>query len=418
MGAIIRTLNSFNGDVTAYYSNSPINYSILDIKNLLSNFVLKPHYRIYLLNPDETIKQNIPEEDILSGGSYSENYQSGQRKSLSLDLYNESGKYTPSINGIWVSNKVMLEVGVEDNKGYVVWFRKGIFTIDSASPTHSVSGNTVSVSLSDKFSVLESKKAAIKHTYEIPADSDIESVINDLLATDTGDGYKLDPKQIILHSSLKGCRTIKTISKEVGATIGSIILEIANMISSEVFYNSDGFLTIIPYNEVTIDSDKQIVYQFYEENGDFGNSSLDFNFDDIVNCVIVIGNSVDGSSCKATATNDDPTSPLCYQRIGYRTADPINDSDITSEFLAQERADYELRKKLIIGSSVSIATFFNPILDVNSIVGVTDKFFGFEQEHFLIQSISYSLDYSPSMNITVSNLNNFAFLTKGGANKL
>ena len=91
---------------------------------------------------------------------------------------------------------------------------------------------------------------------------------------------------------------------------------------------------------------------------------------------------------------------------------------MTSEFLAQERADYELRKKLIIGSSVSISTFFNPILDVNSVVGVTDKFFGFEQERFLIQSISYSLDYSPSMNITVSNLNNFAFLTKGGANKL
>jgi hypothetical protein len=52
------------------------------------------------LNADETERYEIPNEDII-GGSYSENYQSGQRRTLSFQLNNNNGEYTPSINHFW-----------------------------------------------------------------------------------------------------------------------------------------------------------------------------------------------------------------------------------------------------------------------------------------------------------------------------
>ena len=111
------------------------------------------------------------------------------------------------------------------------------------------------------------------------------------------------------------------------------------------------------------------------------------------------------------AVNDDPSSPLCYQRIGYRTASPINDPNITSDVLAQDRADYELRNKLILKSTVSIQTPFNPLYIVNNIITLTDEFYGVVQEQFLIQSISYSADYSGMMSVSLSNTRNLPFFT-------
>ena len=63
-----------------------------------------PRYRIFVLYPDETINYEIPIEDIQSGGSYSENYQDGQRRSLNFSLVNNDGKYLVGINKLWLNS--------------------------------------------------------------------------------------------------------------------------------------------------------------------------------------------------------------------------------------------------------------------------------------------------------------------------
>ena len=90
-----------SGDIAiAEYTDGSYIQNASDIDYILnaidSNHVI-PQFRIYVLYADETINYEIPNEDIKLGGSYSENYQDGQRRSLSFSLYNESGRYTPNI---------------------------------------------------------------------------------------------------------------------------------------------------------------------------------------------------------------------------------------------------------------------------------------------------------------------------------
>lgn len=410
-----KTRNNSSGDILSYYSANSINgISVSVLKDIISNKILAPRFRFHWLNPDETVKTDIPEEDIILGGSYNENYQNGQRRNISFSLYNYTGKYTPSINNLWKGTKFSFECGLEiDDVGTVIWFPKGIYVVTNISVSEDSSQKNVSVEMADKFAVLTGKTGTLETTYTIGPNRLISDIVKDILKTDLGNDSQLDPKTFILDNALKGKKTQATISKSAGDTFGAIILELATQMSAEVFYDVEGHLTFVPIDYVSKDVDKPILYQFYDYQGDFGSNNLTFDFDGIINRIIVIGNNINGGVCRATAVNDDPSSPLCYQRIGYHTGSPINDNNITSNILAQERADYELRNKLILRSTASNLVRFNPLLLVNNLVGVTDEFYGFNQEKFLLQSISYSIDYSGSMSISSSNARNLPFVVGG-----
>ena len=418
MARIIKTVGLASGDVLSLsvmngdtYLDS--NVSIAELNELINSPILRPRYRIFLLHPDETIDYQIPDEDILlSGSSYSEQYQNGQRRSLSFSLYNTDKKYTPSINILWAESEFALDLGIEKDDGSIVWKRSGIYVVSSLTPSESVDSQTVSVQAGDKFSIFEGKAGTLETSYEIPVGTDIEGAIKGILLSAKGNGYPFDSKPIIYHSGFKGKKTQAKISKSAGETLGSILLELANQLSAEMFYNANGNLTILPTQETTLDIDKPVICYLNDENGDFSGLSFGLQMSNIVNRVVVIGATVNGKVYTATAVNDDSTSPLCYQRIGYRTGQIINDSNITSQDLADDRSKYELRKQLILKSSVSVNISFNPLLSVNNLIEITDEFFGLDHERFLLQGVSCSLDYSGSMSITVSNVRNLPFASR------
>ena len=386
-------------------------YTVSDILNEVSSNLIAPRFKIYVLYPDETINYEIDSNDIVSGGSYNENYQDGQRRSLSFTLVNIDKKYSPNINNLWADTRLRLDFGVELADNTTVWVEKGIFVVTKATASHSQGQEQVQIEASDKFALFENKTGTLETTYEIPVGTDIQSAIEGILCYDNGNGYPLDQKPCIFYSALKGKKTQASISKEAGDSLGSILLELATQLSAEIFYNSQGMLTVVPTSETTTDEDKPLLAQLIADKGDYSEISFDFDMTSIVNRVIVTGTSNVGGVYTATAVNDDPSSPLCYQRIGYRTGEIINDSNITSDVLAQERADYELRKQLILKSSTSLPITFNPLLTVNNLVMITNEFFELTTQRFLIQSISCSLDYSGSMNITVTNLTNLPFVS-------
>lgn len=412
-----KTRNSASGDLVSYYYDDDYSSSaitIKDIKNIIKNATLKNHYRLSILNPDESVKTIIPEEDILSGGSFNENYQNGQRRSISVTLFNEFKRYTPSINGIWSNVRFSYDVGIEMLNGSIVWFRKGVYVVTAATPTHIPGEKNVSLELSDKFSLFEGASGTLEMSYTIPVGTIIEDALVDILNLHMGNGERFDIKPMIYHSSFNGKKTQATISKEAGSNYGEIISELCTQLNAEYFYDVEGNFNVVPINDVTNDVDKPIIDDLYAEDGDFSSDNLSFSFNDIINRVYVIGSTVNGYLYQATAVNDDPSSPLCYQRIGYRTASPINDTNITSDVLAQDRADYELRQKLILKTSVSIDTPLNPFYIVNNITRLTDEFFGIQQQEFIIQSISWSIDYGGFMSVGLSSTQNLPFFVRGG----
>lgn len=414
----LQYISSVSGDILSiateradYYINQ--NYDTDEIVSIINNSIITPRFRIFVLYNDETINYEIPIEDIKSGsGSYSENYQNGQRRSLSFALYNEQRQYSTGINGLWAGTRLRLEIGLELQNEDIIWFQKGVYIITNLSPKYSNNETIIEVSASDKFCLFENKTGTLETTYEIPVGSNIEEIIKTILGGDMGNGTPFDAKEIIYNSAFKGAVTQVTISKSAGDSYGSILQELATQLSAEIFYNSMGRLTIVPITNVIDDINKPIIYDFDTAKGDMSNLDFSFDLESIVNRIIVIGSSSAGGVYQAVAVNDEPSSPLNVKRIGYRTGEIINDSNITSDILAKERADYELRQQLIIKSSSSINVSFNPLLTVNNLITITDDTYGLTKEKFLLQSISCSLGYEGTMSITISNLNNLPFLTK------
>nr|DAE02433.1 MAG TPA: tail protein [Siphoviridae sp. ctsUY14] len=392
------------GEVLRLVDSSSISMSYLT--DVLKRPTIKPRFRLFVLNPDETINYEIPEEDIIiNSGNFTENYQNGQRKSVNINLINIDGKYTPSINTIWVHDKFRFDIGLEFD-GQVYWFPRGIYILGNPSADHQDSDKQVSLTLIDKFAVLEGKAGTLEATYEIPVGSDIEQAIMGILTLDNGSGYPIDLKPIIYDRAFKGLKMPYTLSKDAGSTLGEMLLEIGTILNAEVYYNSQGNLCFININETTLDVQKASLWDYSDEDRDYSNATANYDFENAVNEVHVVGDNINNEIFSAMAKNENPLSPLCIQRVGRRI-EYINDSNIYSDDLAQQRANYELRKFGILKTTMNIQVSFNPLLFVNNLVTITDKYYNLARERFLIQSISYPIGNESQMTISCSNIVNF-----------
>ena len=392
------------GEVLRLVDSSSISMSYLT--DVLKRPTIKPRFRLFVLNHDETINYEIPEEDIIiNSGNFTENYQNGQRKSVNINLINVDGKYTPSINTIWVHDRFRFDIGLEFD-GQVYWFPRGIYVLGNPSADHQDSDKQVSLTLVDKFAVLEGKAGTLEATYEIPVDSDIEQAIMGILTLDNGSGYPIDLKPIIYDRAFKGLKMPYTLSKDAGSTLGEMLLEIGTILNAEVYYNSQGNLCFININETTLDVQKASLWDYSDEDRDYDSATANYDFENAVNEVHVVGDNINNEIFSAMAKNENPVSPLCIQRIGRRI-EYINDSNIYSDDLAQQRANYELRKFGILKTTMNIQVSFNPLLFVNNLITITDKYYNLARERFLIQSISYTIGNESQMTISCSNIVNF-----------
>lgn len=402
------TLWSQYGEVLRLVDSSTISMNYLT--EVLKRPNYQARYRLFVLNSDETIDYEIPQEDIIiNSGNFTENYQNGQRKSVNVSLINLDGKYTPSINTIWVHNRFRLDIGLQFD-GQIYWFPRGIYVLGNPTASHANSDKQVTLTLVDKFAVLEGKQGTLEATYEIPVDSDVKQAIIGILTLDNGSGYPIDLKPIIYDQSFEGIKMPYTLSKDAGSTLGEMIIEIGTILNAEVYYNSQGNLCFININETTLDVQKASLWDYSEDNRDYHGASASYDFENAVNEVQVVGDNINNEIFSAYSQNTNPASPLCIARIGRRIA-YINDSNIYSDDLAQQRADYELRKFGILKTTMTVTVSFNPLLFVNNLITITDEYYGLQRARFLIQSISYTLGDQCEMTLTCSNIANFSDLT-------
>lgn len=402
------TLWSQYGEVLRLVDSSTISMNYLT--EVLKRPNYQARYRLFVLNSDETIDYEIPQEDIIiNSGNFTENYQNGQRKSVNVSLINVDGKYTPSINTIWVHNRFRLDIGLQFD-GQIYWFPRGIYVLGNPTASHANSDKQVTLTLVDKFAVLEGKQGTLEATYEIPVDSDVKQAIIGILTLDNGSGYPIDLKPIIYDQSFEGIKMPYTLSKDAGSTLGEMIIEIGTILNAEVYYNSQGNLCFININETTLDVQKASLWDYSEDNRDYHGASASYDFENAVNEVQVVGDNINNEIFSAYSQNTNPASPLCIARIGRRIA-YINDSNIYSDDLAQQRADYELRKFGILKTTMTVTVSFNPLLFVNNLITITDEYYGLQRARFLIQSISYTLGDQCEMTLTCSNIANFSDLT-------
>lgn len=398
------TLWTQYGEVLRLVDSADVDLSY--IIKVLKRPTYKSVYRLFVLNADETVNYEIDNKDIILGsGSYTENYQNGQRRSLNINLVNIDGKYTPSIDTLWVHNKFRFDEGLEFD-GNVYWFSRGIYVLNNPTASKAISDKQMSLSLSDKFAILEGKMGTLETTYEIPVGTEIRSAIEGILTLDNGSGYPIDLKPIIYDKAFEGKVMPYTLSKDAGSTLGELLLEIGTILNAEVYYNAQGNLCFININETTLDVQKAALWDYSSGHRDYFQASVGYDFENVVNEVHIVGDNINNEIFSAMAKNENPLSPICVQRIGRRIS-YINDSNIYSDDLAEQRAKYELRKVSIVNTTITLTVAYNPLLFVNNLITVEDSYYGFNRERFLIQSISFGIGTDNQMTISCSNVVNF-----------
>lgn len=372
------------------------------LKKLIERPFIKPRYRLSVLTPNEQVDYVIPDSDIVQGSlSYTENYQNGQRRNVSVQLINNNKKYTPSVNGIWISTKFRLDVGLEVGNE-IIWFPKGIYILGNVELTRNNSEKLVTYQLQDKYAIFEGKTGTLETAYEVELGSNIEDAIRGIQNFVLGNGYILDYKDIIMDPSFKGQVTQSTIRVEQGDNLGSVIDALATQLSAEYYYNTVGNLCFYPINETVDDSVKPIIWTYKKGTIDLQSMNLTYNNEEIVNIVKVVGDNIDNGVYSAIVSNNNPASPICVEQIGRRMAPTYNEENVWSDDLAYDLARYYLRKASIIAVDFSSMVSFNPILTVNNICEIEDDFLDLRREKLLINSISFSSE-SGQMSIQFCN---------------
>ena len=379
------------GDVLLERGN---NIDFATLEKMIKRPFIKPRYRVSVLYPNETVNYVIPPQDIPEGGiSYTEEYQSGQRRNITLELINEDGRYTPSINGLWVNSRFRFDIGLEISKNNIIWFPRGIYILGNVDLSHADSEKTVSLQLQDKFAIFEGKTGTLEVPYEVELGSTIIEAIRGILNFSMENGYIMDYKDVIFDPSLVQMKTQSTIRVDEGSNLGEVISELATQLSAEYYYNNVGNLCFYPINETVNDDVKPIIWTFTSLNRELHNLNLTYQMEEVVNCVKVVGDNINNSGVyTAVVTNENPSSPICIQQIGRRTEQPYTDANVWNDDLAYDLARYYLRKASFVAVNFSSSVAFNPVLAVNNICEVENEFLNMRREKLLITSISFSSD--------------------------
>lgn len=381
-------------------------FSYSQYKRAITSPLSERVIRIYLLNDDETIREDISED--IKTYNIDMTFQQGQTRSANITLMNYTGKWNPSpVKGyLWKGVKFRIDIGLYYNER-TYWKKCGIYT--PADPQIDDDSQTISIQLYDKFALLDNTLCG-NHasSLNIPVNTRVQTAIKKCLLDDRGDGKPYDKNPIIFPSKYSNITTPYTINKTPNVTTGEIIIELANMIFCDVYYNDDGQLTLSSgEDDLTVDIESfPIQWEYQEDELSYSNSSFSIDYTKVINRVVVYGAIDNGKQFKGVATNTNPYSPT---NINFTLVNEelIEDSNIIGDDNCLNRAKYELSKKTKLGIQVKFNSIFIPHLLPNDLVTWTNSKYGIKNEIFTITSIH--IDENSLMNISLSNLKEVAF---------
>lgn len=175
-----------------------------------------------------------------------------------------------------------------------------------------------------------------------------------------------------------------------------IIKKLADSIGYEVYFTSDGYLTMRPYRDPTT---SPIVWTFKAgtDQGTLVDYKRSSNDSGIKNHVIVIGATTTSELGFSTtafgeAINTDPASPTRVEKIGDRV-DPYKSDYITDSLQAQAIAEARLRIAALEEYDIAFSSLVIPWIEAGDIVDIVDdEASPYVPARFLLSS--YNLSYN------------------------
>ena len=252
------------------------------------------------------------------------------------------------------------------------------------------------IDLVDKYALLDgSASGTLETTYNIAAGTNIVTAVQSIFAEA---GEVKTP--IIAPTSIT---TPYELIKEAGSTFSELLEELANMISWVCYYDNDGYPRFEPPSD--LDSDASVWSFDATDTGEtvLLSSDADYPFSKFYNNVVVIGDSVNGITYRAVATDTSTGNGTSVAELGVKVTKVIEDSLIYSTPLAQERADAELAIAVLSSESVDLSTVHVDILEGDDIITLKNTELGIDTvRRYKVESISFPLFVTGEMGVSAS----------------
>lgn len=351
--------------------------------------------RMFILNEDETIRDDISE--FLVNGTITMSQTSGVRKTGTATLWNENKMFSPNVinNLIWEGSKLRIDTGIYYN-GYVFWQRQGVFVVHN--PSDETEDNTVSFSVYDKFALLDGTVSGKRDSeFKITVGTSVRDAIALCLKPDEGDAY--DTKTVIFPTKYISQKTPYTIDKEPNCTMGEIIIDLAKMISCDVYYNEMGNLVVFSDSDDINYDTAPIQWIYTDKDGLTSYPTLACEFSKIANKVTVTGAIENGKQYRGVYENTNPVTKHYTKNTYY-----LNDSNIIGDDLCLDRAKYEYKKNCRLNIQLKFVSIYLPHLLPDSVVLWSNAELGYRNEKFIINSLDIDLMNSTTANMSLTYL--------------
>lgn len=378
--------------MTEYYDNIDTRYF-----DLLNKTTKHYRFKIELLDHwERTIGEIVNDISADSAGQITINKEQGIRRSCSFTMIDVERKYIPDVdNPFWYNRKFKLYIGLCDKSNdSIYWFSEGVYITQNASVVHS----KVTINGVDKFALFDGTLNTMlcETTYKIAMGVPVAQFVRDTLVLDLGNGYPADPIFPIIDNELEAETTLDEIVLDEGQYVGELFTEIANSLGCDVYYDRFGrmrFSRVFNDDLPAWYTHKGALWKFEDIKINYIDPSADYTFDG-VNTVTVATDNNDGKIYSYTATNDNPSSPIAVSAIGSRY-DSSNSTiyipiitGVSALSTCEQHAKYVLLQHTTMSINVSFQTPIMPHLDVDETVLITDDYYGWENEKFLIQSLT------------------------------
>jgi len=321
----------------------------------------RPVVRLYMLNYDETIREEIT-QDLIVGGNLHCILQNGMRRTATVIINNEDLRYTTSPNRLWFGQKFKLYAGVllEDGTEYVK--PQGVFYSSNPNTSYLQSNRLATLNLVDKWAYLDgSLFGKVKGAYYIPKTvhmggepitTSLFDAVRFTLQQNDGNGNYIDPIQPFFDSNIDVRSLPYTLRSAATGTYADVMLELNKMMIGSMGYDQNGRLCVTSDNVDIDHSDQSIAWRFADDSTQLFTLDAVSQMSDVYNHVYVVGATLDGDIIKGEAACTLPSYETNIQRVGDKTL-VIEDQKLYSAEYAQERAEYELKKAQRLGYQLS-----------------------------------------------------------------
>ncbi|WAH35053.1 hypothetical protein [Alicyclobacillus dauci] len=359
-----------SSDLLALYQKGPIFQTSRKLQ------VLDRSYRVLAEFTDE----------IFDGQITCDNSRSAIR-SMDIKLVNTSGQFTWGANNlIWLDKYFKPFYGVMVN-GQWEWIPQGVFPCSQPiadSEASSKAVNEVEFQGGDKMDYLGICEDNITVATGGDIGTEIKAVLNGI-------------ETMFLFDDTSSMQKIPyDMTWPAGTQYSQIISDMAGIITWEIFYDVNGYLRL----RAPIDPTTTVPILTLDANGEsfslWAGAQRQADDSNLANYIVVYGGSSQTQLVSYTMQDNDPNSPTSIQRIGKRVylhnngnPDPV----ITTQALAQYRAEYEYKKRLQVVEKLNFKVFPVPFMDVDDVYQITDSRNGTSGKY---QVVSFTLPFGTS----------------------